>query len=61
MPQSRQLAVSSTNLIWFAVVLIAATVGWFIGGWKIALVAAAVGLVVSETFERTARAKRLQQ
>ena len=60
MPRSRQLAVSSSNLIWFVVVLIAAAIGWLIGGWKIALVAAGIGLIVSEIFERTSRAKRQQ-
>jgi hypothetical protein len=61
MPRARQLSVSRTNLIWFAVVLAAATIGWLAGGWKIALVAAAIGLVASETFERTARVKRRQE
>jgi len=60
MPRSRQLAVSSSNLIWFVVVLIAAAIGWLIGGWTIALVAAGIGLIVSEIFERTSRAKRQQ-
>ncbi|MEP4650806.1 MAG: hypothetical protein ABJ314_11520 [Ilumatobacter sp.] len=49
---------SRNNVIWLAVVLVAAGVGWFVGGWKIALVAAAIGLVVSEVFERRARAAR---
>jgi hypothetical protein len=61
MPRARQLSVSRTNLMWFVVVLALATVGWLIGGWQIALVAAAIGLVVSEVFERTARAKRRQE
>lgn len=61
MPRARQLSVSRTNLIWFAIVLAAAAIGWVIGGWKIALVAAVLGLVVSEFFERSARAKRSQE
>lgn len=60
MPRARQLSVSTSNLIWFAAVLAALVIGWVIGGWKVALIAAAIGLAVSETFERTARAKRLR-
>ncbi len=60
MPRARQLSVSRTNMIWFAVVLAATLVGWLAGGWKIALVAAAVGLVVSEVVERTARTRRMR-
>lgn len=60
MPRSRQLSFSQSNLVWFVVVLVAIAVGALAGGWKVALIAGALGLVVSEIFERTARAKRLR-
>lgn len=60
MPRARQLSVSNSNLAWFAVVLAALAIGWFIGGWKVALVAAVVTLIASEVAERSARAKRLR-
>ena len=47
-------------MIWFAIVLAALAVGWIVGGWKVALIAAVAGLIASEIFERTARAKRLR-
>lgn len=59
MPRARQLSVSSSNMFWFAVVLAALVVGWVVGGWKVALVAAGLGLVVSEVSERIARSKRM--
>ncbi len=46
-------------MFWFAVVLAALVVGWVVGGWKVALVAAGLGLVVSEVSERIARSKRM--
>ncbi len=60
MPRARQLSVSHSNLIWFAVVLAALVLGWLIGGWKIALIMAGIGLAVSEVSERVARSKRMR-
>jgi len=59
MPQARQLSVSRSNLFWLAIVLTLALSGWIVSGWKVALAAAAVGLVVSEVVERTERKKSL--
>ena len=47
-------------MIWFAIVLAGALLGWLVGGWKVALVAAVIGLVVSEVAERTSRNRRLR-
>lgn len=58
MVHARRLSVSRNNLIWLVVVLAAAAIGWFVGGWKVGLLAAALGLIVSEVFERRARAAR---
>ncbi len=58
MARTRQLSVSRTNLLWLIVVLCAAAIGFVAGGWKIALLAAALSLVASEVFERRARARR---
>jgi len=60
MPRARQLSVSHSNMIWFAVVLAAMVLGQVVGGWSTALIAGAIGLVVSEIVERTARAKRVR-
>lgn len=46
---------STRNLIWLAVIVVAATVGWVAGGWVWALGAAVVVLVVSEIVERRRR------
>lgn len=58
MPQARPMSVSRRNLVWFAIIVIAAAVGWFVGGWQVAVGAAVLALIVSEVVERLARRKR---
>lgn len=58
MPQARPMSVSARNLIWMAVIALAAIVGWIIAGWQLAAGAAFVALAVSEVVERVTRRNR---
>lgn len=46
------------NMIWLAIILAVGLIGWLAFSLVIGLIAAAVTLVVSEVFERWARARR---
>jgi hypothetical protein len=50
--------VSTRNLVWLAVIAVAFVVGWVASGFWVGLIAAVAVLVVSEVYERIARAKR---
>lgn len=58
MPQARPMSVNRRNLVWLALIAIAAIVGWLAGGWQIALGLAVLVLIVSEVVERLARRQR---
>ena len=46
------------NMVWLAVIVAVGLIGWLAFGLVVGLIAAAVTLVVSEVFERAARARR---
>ena len=46
------------NIVWLAVIVAVGLIGWLAFSLVIGLIAAAVTLVVSEVFERWARARR---
>lgn len=55
---TKQVKVSQRNLFWLIAVIAVAVVGFLASGWKVALVAAVIVLVLSEVVERQARRKR---
>jgi D-alanyl-lipoteichoic acid acyltransferase DltB (MBOAT superfamily) len=46
------------NMIWLAIIIAVGLIGWLAFGLVVGLIAAGVTLVVSEIFERWARARR---
>jgi uncharacterized membrane protein len=46
------------NMVWLAVIVAVGLIGWLVFGLVVGLIAAAITLVVSEIFERWARARR---
>jgi hypothetical protein len=50
--------VSTRNLVWLAVIVVALVIGWIASGFWVGVIAAVAVLVVSEVYERIARAKR---
>jgi ABC-type transport system involved in cytochrome bd biosynthesis fused ATPase/permease subunit len=46
------------NMVWLAVIVAVGLIGWLAFGLVVGLIAAATTLVVSEVFERWARARR---
>jgi hypothetical protein len=50
--------VSTRNLVWLAVIVVALVIGWIAGGFWVGVIAGVVVLLASEVYERIARAKR---
>jgi|GEM_PF-1860275 len=58
MASTKQLSLSTRNLIWLIAVIASAIVAFVVGGWKMAALAAVVVLALSEIIERRARSAR---
>ncbi len=55
---ARAVRMMTRNMVWLAVIVAVGLIGWLAFGLVVGLIAAAVTLVVSEVFERWARARR---
>jgi hypothetical protein len=55
---AKPVRIMKRNMVWLAVIIAVGLIGWLTFGLVAGLVAAAITLVVSEVFERWARARR---